>query len=76
MPSGEPVNIGKTFTHLITAATGAVFAADAPEFGPALYRLGRYPGRYSLFDFVAPPRGLGFLGLRKRRATRSPTSPC
>jgi cytochrome P450 len=61
IPAGEPVNIGETFTHLITAATGAVFAADAPEFGPALYRLGQYPGRYSLFDFIASPRWLGFL---------------
>lgn len=60
-PTGEPVNIGETFTHLITAATGAVFAANEPEFGPALYRLGQYPGRYSLFDFVSPPPWLRFL---------------
>jgi len=46
---------------LITAATGAVFAAGEPEFGPALYRLGQYPGRYNLFDFVALPRWLRFL---------------
>ncbi len=70
LPTGEPINIGETFTHLITAATGAVFAAGEPEFGPALYRLGQYPGKYSLFDFVSPPRWLRFIGPARTRARR------
>jgi cytochrome P450 len=52
VPPGEAINIGETFTHLITAATGRIFAAEEREFDPALYRLGQYPGRYRLGDFL------------------------
>lgn len=53
----EPINIGETFTHLVTAASGTVFAGAEREIDPALYRLGQYPGRYRLSDI---------LGLRRR----------
>src|SRR5215217_5800475 len=46
-PSQE-INIAELFTHLITAATGRIFAADHREIDPVLYRLGQYPGRFSL----------------------------
>ena len=65
VPAGEAINIGETFTHLITAATGVVFADAEREIDPALYRLGQYPGKYSLLDFMAPPRWLGFLERRR-----------
>jgi len=52
LPPEQELNIGETFTHLITAATGRIFAADNRNIDPVLYRLGQYPGPYSLFDFV------------------------
>ncbi|HZT90034.1 MAG TPA: cytochrome P450 [Stellaceae bacterium] len=52
VPRGEAINIGETFAHLVTAATGRVFAAAEREIDPALYRLGQYPGRYRLGDFA------------------------
>ena len=69
LPPGEPFNVGETFAHLITAATGHVFAADNRELDPALYRLGQYPGKYGLFDFVPLPSWLRFLG--RTRASRN-----
>jgi cytochrome P450 len=68
LPREQELNIGETFTHLITAATGRIFAADNRDIDPVLYRLGQYPGRYSLFDFVAVPRRLRVAaGSRKGR---------
>ena len=68
LPAGQELNVGETFTHLITAATGRIFAADNRDIDPVLYRLGQYPGRYSLFDFVAAPRWLrSIAGSRKGR---------
>ena len=52
LPADEPIDIGETFTHLMTAATGPVFAGDDREIDPVLYRLGQYPGRYRLSDFL------------------------
>ncbi|HVC53560.1 MAG TPA: cytochrome P450 [Stellaceae bacterium] len=59
IPAGQELDIGETFAHLITAATGRLFAADAREIDPVVYRLGQYPGKYRLFDFIAPPWALG-----------------
>jgi len=68
LPPEQELNIGETFAHLITAATGRIFAADNRDIDAVLYRLGQYPGRYSLFDFVAVPRRLRFAaGSRKGR---------
>ncbi len=55
LPPGRELNVGETFAHLITAETGRIFAADEREIDPVLYRLGQYPGKYSLLDFLAIP---------------------
>ena len=52
LPAGEEIDIGQTFAHLITAMTGRVFAANDRAIDPVLYRLGQYPGKYHLRDFV------------------------
>ena len=61
LPAGEDIDIGQTFAHLITAMTGRVFAAGDRDIDPVLYRLGQYPGKYRLRDF------LGFTGGRRDR---------
>ena len=61
LPAGEDIDIGQTFAHLITAMTGRVFAAGDRDIDPVLYRLGQYPGKYRLRDF------LGFAGGRRDR---------
>ena len=57
LPPGQAIDIGETFAHLITAITGRVFAADERAVDPMLYRMGQYPGKYSLFDLapLLPP---------------------
>ena len=49
---GEEIDIGQAFAHLVTAMAGRVFAADDRAIDPVLYRLGQYPGKYRLRDFV------------------------
>jgi cytochrome P450 len=61
LPAGEDIDLGQTFAHLITAMTGRVFAAGDRDIDPVLYRLGQYPGKYRLHDF------LGFAGGRRDR---------
>src|SRR5205814_2720969 len=56
LPAGQEIDIGAAFAHLVTAITGRVFAANDRGVDPVLYRLGQYPGKYSLFDFVPAPR--------------------
>jgi cytochrome P450 len=67
LPAGRELDIGETFAHLITAMTGRVFAADDRTIDPVLYRLGQYPGKYRLLDFLGTPRWLRF-GERRGRA--------
>jgi cytochrome P450 len=55
LPAGQEIDIGAAFAHLVTAITGRAFAADDRAIDPVLYRLGQYPGKYSLFDFVPTP---------------------
>jgi cytochrome P450 len=57
LPASEEIDIGETFAHLITAMTGRVFAADDRAIDPVLYRLGQYPGKYRLRDFVGLASG-------------------
>jgi len=57
LPAGHELDIGQTFAHLVTAMTGRVFAGDEREVGPALYRLGQYPGKYRLRDFLGLANG-------------------
>jgi cytochrome P450 len=59
LPPPREINIGEVFSHLITAFTGRLFAANEREIDPVVHRLGQYPGKYSLFDFVPLPRWLG-----------------
>src|SRR5204862_7174349 len=61
LPAGEDIDIGQTFAHLITAMTGRVFAAGDRDIDPVLSRLGQYPGKYRLRDF------LGFTDGRRDR---------
>jgi cytochrome P450 len=65
LPAPREINIGEVFSHLITAFTGRVFAANQREIDPVLYRLGQYPGKYRLFDFVPLPRWLRFIEFRR-----------
>jgi cytochrome P450 len=67
LPAGRELDIGETFAHLITAMTGRIFAADNRDIDPVLYRLGQYPGKYRLLDFLGTPRWLRF-GERRGRA--------
>jgi cytochrome P450 len=60
LPAGRELDIGETFAHLITAMTGRVFAADDRTIDPVLYRLGQYPGKYRLLDFLGTPHWLRF----------------
>jgi cytochrome P450 len=66
LPAGRELDIGETFAHLITAMTGRVFAADDRTIDPVLYRLGQYPGKYRLLDFLGTPRWLRFAERRGR----------
>jgi cytochrome P450 len=61
LPVGAEIDIGQTFAHLVTAMTGRVFAADDRDIDAVLYRLGQYPGKYRLRDF------LGFTSARRDR---------
>jgi cytochrome P450 len=65
----EPVEIGRTLTHLLTRTTGQVFAGDEPEIDAMLLRMGRYPEKYSLFDLLPLPAWLHFIDrYRKSRS--------
>ncbi|HEX6443303.1 MAG TPA: cytochrome P450 [Stellaceae bacterium] len=52
VPRGQAIDVGEIFAHLITASTGRVFAADERAIDPMLYRMGQYPGKYSLKDLA------------------------
>ena len=62
LPPGREIDIGEAFGHLMTAFSGRVFAANEREIDPVLHRLGQYPGRYSLVDFMPLPGWLRRLG--------------
>ena len=69
LPAGEPVEIGRTLTHLLTRTTGHVFAGDDPLIDAMLLRMGRYPEQYSLVDLLPLPEWLRFVDrYRKSRA--------
>jgi cytochrome P450 len=67
LPTDRELDVGETFAHLITAMTGRIFAANNRDIDPVLYRLGQYPGKYRLLDFLGTPRWLRF-GERRGRA--------
>ena len=69
LPPGHELNMGETFTHLLTRSTGQVFAGDDRAIDPMVLRMGHYPGEYGLFDFLTMPRWLRFVDrFRKSRA--------
>ncbi|HKS89980.1 MAG TPA: cytochrome P450 [Stellaceae bacterium] len=70
VPLGEDIDIGETFAHFVTALTARLFAPEEPAIDPVLYRLGQYPGRYSLFDFLPTPRWLHALDPGRRSRAR------
>src|SRR5581483_7477847 len=56
VPAGKPVNLTEVFTHLLTRATGRVFAGDDRAIEPIVQHMGHYPGKYSALDFLPLPR--------------------
>jgi cytochrome P450 len=61
LPPGFELDIGETFTHLLTRSTGQVFAGEDRAIDPVVLRMGHYPGKYGLFDFLTMPRWFGLL---------------
>src|SRR5438094_10141359 len=69
MPRVQALNMGEMFNHLQTLATGTVFAGKDRAIDPMVLRMGHYPGKYGLFDFLTMPRWLRFIDrFRKSRA--------
>ena len=66
LPRDEPVEIGRTLTHLLTRTTGQVFAGDEPDIDAMLLRMGRYPEKYGLFDVLPLPPWLRALDRYRR----------
>ena len=73
LPRGEPVEIGRTLTHLLVRLTGRVFAGDEPAIDAMLVRMGRYPEKYSPFDLLPLPRWLRFI--ERWRPSRAGVEP-
>ncbi len=73
LPAGQQVNIGEMFTHLVIRSTGRVFAGDDRGIDPVVQRLGHFPGKYALSDFVPLPPGLRFVdrGRQSRAEARA-----
>src|SRR5438094_4198602 len=68
MPRVQALNMGEMFNHLQTLATGTVFAGKDRAIDPMVLRMGHYPGKYGLFDFLTMPRWLRFIDrFRKSR---------
>jgi len=73
LPRSQPVEIGRTLTHLLVRMTGQVFAGDDREIDAMLVRMGRYPEKYSPLDLLPLPRWLRFLD--RWRSSRSGVDP-
>ncbi len=73
LPPGYELNMGETFTHLLTRSTGQVFAGDDRAIDPMVHLMGHYPGEYGLLDFLTLPRWLSFADRfhRSRAAARA-----
>jgi len=70
VPAGKPVNLTEVFTHLLTRATGRVFAGDDRAIEPIVQHMGHYPGKYSALDFLPLPRWFERFGKSKAEARR------
>jgi cytochrome P450 len=58
LPPGYELNMGETFTHLLTRSTAHVFAGGDGAIDPMVLHMGHFPGEYGLFDFLSMPRWL------------------
>ena len=67
VPSGRPLELGRTLQHLITRTTAQVFAADEPEIEEMVLRMGRYPEKYGALDLLPMPARLRAVVDRHRR---------
>jgi len=61
IPPGQEIDIGAMLEHWLVAANRYVFAGEDRQIEPLLHRLGRFPGKYSLLDFVPLPGPLRHL---------------
>lgn len=66
IPSDQPFELGRTLQHLITRATGYVWAGNEPEIDRMVLRMGRYPERYRVLDLVPLPSRLRFVARWRR----------
>ncbi|MGE0260381.1 MAG: cytochrome P450 [Alphaproteobacteria bacterium] len=73
VPSGEQFELGRTLQHLITRATGHVWAGDEPAIDRMVLRMGRYPEKYSVFDLFPIPAALR--AVARWRKSRSGLDP-
>jgi cytochrome P450 len=76
LPPGYELNMGETFTHLLTRSTGQVFAGGDRAIDPMVLHMGHFPGEYGLFDFLTMPRWLRFIDrFRKSRRVADELHP-
>lgn len=61
-PAGQELDLGRTFSYLITISTRRAFASDDREIEPMLDRMGHYPLQPSFMHFLSLPDWLPFLG--------------
>jgi cytochrome P450 len=69
LPAGEAIDIGQTFTHLITVSTRHAFTTDDREIEPMLDRMGHFPLEPSLLHFLSLPRWLPYF--KRYRTSRA-----
>ena len=67
VPAGQQIDVRAAFAGFVTSVTGRMFAHDAREIDPFMMRLGRYPGKYRLRDFVELPRWVRLSGKAPKR---------
>jgi cytochrome P450 len=68
-PRDRPFELGRALQHLITRATGQVWAGDEPEIDRMVLRMSRYPEKYSVLDLCPLPAALHFV--KRWRASRT-----
>jgi cytochrome P450 len=66
IPPDRQFELGRTLQHLITRATGHVWAGDEPEIDRMVLRMGRYPEKYSVLDLFPLPSRLRFIARWRR----------
>jgi cytochrome P450 len=51
-PAGEPLDIGHALTHLLAISAGHIFAGTEPAIQPMLIRMGKFPGKRRMTDYL------------------------